>query len=133
MKRSCLKRRIEIQFTRPKRHRTLSSNVQVLILRPKKAQWIEGYWEWDAGKEDFVWVTGTWRVPPPGRFWVNGYWKRDDKGWYRVNGFWSDRKTDRVDYRKTGPPEDKPDEDVGESPGPDHFYVQVSTRLMEMA
>ncbi len=56
------------------------------------AEWIEGYWELDAGRRDFVWVTGTWRVPPPGRFWVNGYWKRDDKGWYRVPGFWSERK-----------------------------------------
>src|SRR5262249_39287334 len=22
------------------------------------AEWIEGYWEWEAGKKDFVWVTG---------------------------------------------------------------------------
>ena len=49
------------------------------------------------GQNDYVWVTGTWRDPPPGRFWVNGYWKRDDKGWYRVPGFWSDRQTDRID------------------------------------
>ena len=47
-----------------------------------KAQWIEGYWEWDAGRNEYLWVTGTWRVAPPGRFWVNGYWKRDDRGWY---------------------------------------------------
>ena len=26
------------------------------------AEWIQGYWEWDAGRKDFVWVTGTWRV-----------------------------------------------------------------------
>ena len=59
-------------------------------------QWIEGYWEWDAGRNDFVWVTGTWRVPPPGRFWVNGYWKRDDQGWYRVPGL-LERPQDRPD------------------------------------
>ena len=87
------------------------------------AQWIEGYWEWDAGRKDFVWVTGTWRVSPPGRFWVNGYWKRDDKGWFRVPGFWSDRKTDRIDFRKDGPPADRPAEEPGESPGPDHFWI----------
>ncbi len=80
------------------------------------AEWIEGYWEWDANRNDFVWVTGTWRVPPPGRFWVNGYWKRDDKGWYRVPGFWSDRRTDRIDYRKNGPPQERPDDDPGEPP-----------------
>ena len=82
------------------------------------AQWIEGYWEWDAGRKDYVWVTGTWRVPPPGRFWVNGYWKRDQDGWYRVPGFWSDRKTDRLDYRKNGPPQ-----------GPSRRRARVSRRL----
>ena len=87
------------------------------------AQWIEGYWEWDPGRKDYVWVTGTWRVPPPGRFWVNGYWKRDQDGWYRVPGFWSDRKTDRLDYRKNGPPKDRPDDDPGEPPAPDCFYI----------
>ena len=87
------------------------------------AEWIEGYWEWDAGRKDFVWVTGTWRVAPPGRFWVNGYWKRDDRGWYRVSGFWSERKTDRIDYRKNGPPEERPDEEPGEPPTADCFYI----------
>ena len=87
------------------------------------AQWIEGYWDWDPKRNDFLWVTGTWRVPPPGKFWVNGYWKRDDKGWYRVPGFWSDRKTDRIDFRKSGPPADHPPDEPGESPGKDYFYV----------
>gem|GEM_PF-1439508 len=87
------------------------------------AQWIEGYWDWDPSRADFVWVTGTWRVPPPGRFWVNGYWKRDDTGWYRVAGFWSERKTDRLDFRKDGPPADHPADEPGPSPGPDHFYI----------
>ncbi|MFO0950394.1 MAG: hypothetical protein U0835_04445 [Isosphaeraceae bacterium] len=88
-----------------------------------RAQWIDGYWEWDAGRNDFTWVTGTWRVPPPGKFWVNGYWKRDDQGWYRVAGFWSDRKTDRIDFRKEGPPADHPADEPGESPGDEYFYV----------
>ena len=68
-------------------------------------------------------MTGTWRVPPPGRFWVNGYWKRDDQGWYRVPGFWSERKTDRLDYRKNGPPQDRPDDEPGEPPAADCFYI----------
>ncbi len=68
-------------------------------------------------------MTGTWRVPPPGRFWVNGYWKRDDQGWYRVPGFWSERKTDRIDYRKDGPPQDRPDEEPGQPPSEDCFYI----------
>ena len=95
-----------------------------MSIRPDaRAQWIEGYWEWEDSRHDFVWVTGTWRVAPPGRLWVNGYWKRDDQGWYRVAGFWSDRKTDRLDFRKDGPPADHPADEPGPSPGKDYFYV----------
>ena len=94
------------------------------IDRPEaNAQWIEGYWDWSPSKSDFLWVTGTWRVPPPGRFWVNGYWRRDDQGWSRVAGFWSDRRTDRIDFRKDGPPTDHPADDPGASPGDGHFYI----------
>ncbi|WP_435019439.1 hypothetical protein TA3x_001296 [Tundrisphaera sp. TA3] len=87
------------------------------------AVWIPGYWVWDAGKKDFVWATGTYRIPPPGRFWVNGYWKRDEQGWSRVPGFWSDRQTDRIDWRKDGPPTTHPPDEVGKSPGEDYFYI----------
>jgi hypothetical protein len=90
------------------------------------AQWVRGYWAWDKASGDYVWVTGTWQVPPPGRFWVNGYWKRGARGWYRVPGFWSarvDGQPERqVDWKKDGPP-DAPDEDPGAPPGPNHFYV----------
>ncbi|MBV8313878.1 MAG: YXWGXW repeat-containing protein [Planctomycetaceae bacterium] len=87
------------------------------------APWIEGYWQWDPAQQDFVWVSGTWRVPPPGRFWVNGYWKRNDLGWYRVPGYWSDRQAERIAWRKTGPPEEHPPDETGPAPGPDYFYV----------
>ena len=62
-------------------------------------------------------------MPPPGRFWVNGYWKRDEKGWFRVAGFWSDRQTDRIDYKKNGPPAEHPNDEPGASPGAEYFYV----------
>ncbi len=87
------------------------------------AQWIPGYWEFDTGRNDFLWVTGTWRVAPPGKFWVNGYWKRDSEGWARVGGFWSDRKTDRIDFRKVGPPAEHPDDQPGDAPNDQSFYV----------
>lgn len=89
----------------------------------ENAVWIPGYWEWNEAKKDYLWTTGTYRVPPPGRFWINGYWKRDDQGWYRVPGFWTDRQTDRIDWRKEGPPADQPDDQVGSAPGTDFFYI----------
>src|SRR5437867_2448331 len=29
--------------------------------------WINGYWAWDDDRNDFLWVSGIWRTPPPGR------------------------------------------------------------------
>jgi hypothetical protein len=84
------------------------------------ARWISGYWDWDAARSDFTWVPGIWRVPPAGQFWVNGYWRRDDRGWSRVRGFWSGRKTA---VPASGPPAERPAEQVGPAPGPDYFYV----------
>ena len=40
--------------------------------------WIGGYWAWDDDKKDFLWVSGTWRVIPPGKHWVAGYWRQDN-------------------------------------------------------
>ena len=46
----------------PKRPRRRPSTERPGIDPPStSAEWIEGYWEWDAGRNDFVWVTGTWR------------------------------------------------------------------------
>ena len=39
--------------------------------KPKgdNVQWIPGYWAWDDDRQDFLWVSGCWRVPPSGRNW----------------------------------------------------------------
>src|SRR5437588_5263961 len=34
-------------------------------------QWIKGYWAWDADRNDFIWVSGFWRMAPPDRRWVS--------------------------------------------------------------
>ena len=52
------------------------------------AQWIPGYWAWDDQARDFIWVSGCWRVPPPGRDWVNGKWVEVPTGWQWVSGYW---------------------------------------------
>jgi hypothetical protein len=98
------------------------------------ARWVPGYWFWDSTREEFVWIGGTWQVPPPGRIWVAGRWARDADGWYRVPGQWvrrRDRGTvqaaaalgDRPAWQKTGPPATHPVDAPGVAPGPGFFFV----------
>ncbi len=49
--------------------------------RGADVQWIPGYWAWDDGRNDFLWVSGIWRDLPPGRQWVPGYWNRVQGGY----------------------------------------------------
>lgn len=51
-------------------------------------QWIPGYWQWDDGRNDFLWISGVWRDPPPGRQWVPGYWNQVSGGYQWVPGAW---------------------------------------------
>ncbi len=51
-------------------------------------QWIPGYWEWDAERTDFVWISGFWRAPPPNHAWVPGSWHAAAGGFQRTSGFW---------------------------------------------
>jgi hypothetical protein len=87
------------------------------------AQWMAGYWDWDPRRKDFIWVTGTWRVPPPGRTWISGYWTQDPKGWYRVEGFWSDRPIGELVYRYNAIPIHAFVEEPGAASGPNDIYV----------
>lgn len=54
----------------------------------ENVQWIPGYWDWDEERTDFIWVSGFWRVPPPGRVWVPGSWRETAGGWQWTQGFW---------------------------------------------
>jgi hypothetical protein len=60
----------------------------------EKVQWIPGYWAWDVDRKDFIWVSGIWRLPPPGRQWVPGYWMEAEGGWRWVAGYWADAGRD---------------------------------------
>lgn len=111
------------------------------------ARWFGGYWSWDPARDDFIWVSGAWRVPPADSIWVEGRWRRDADGWYRVPGVWSRRQekhaqestpnpapaptaepapaavTTAGNWRENGPPVDRPAESPGPAPGPNYFYV----------
>jgi hypothetical protein len=50
--------------------------------------WIPGYWAWDHDRNEYIWVTGAWRVPPPGTSWVPGYWNQTTTGHQWVGGYW---------------------------------------------
>lgn len=84
--------------------------------------WIPGYWEWDSERQDFYWVTGTWRRPPPGRSWIPSIWLNSDEGWVRVHGFWSDLPESNLVYIEQAPPDDI-DETVANPPGQNYFWL----------
>jgi hypothetical protein len=54
----------------------------------QNVQWIPGYWAWDTTRNDYLWVSGVWREPPPGTQWVPGYWHNADGGYQWVPGSW---------------------------------------------
>jgi len=94
--------------------------------------WIAGYWAWDDDKSDYLWVSGTWRVPPPAKKWIAGYWKEDDGQWRWVPGFWAAAETQQAGVEQAAaqqvtylpappaPPDTAP---AGQAPTPDSFYV----------
>lgn len=67
-------------------------------------EWIPGYWAWDDALEDFVWVSGLWRDPPPGRQWVPGYWSRAQQGWQWTPGIWAETEQEQFEYLPPPPP-----------------------------
>src|SRR5262249_54437221 len=66
--------------------------------------WIPGYWDWDTGRNDYVWVSGFWRVPPPGRMWVPGTWLQTEGGWQWTHGSWTEPQQNELQYRQQPPP-----------------------------
>lgn len=88
----------------------------------ENVQWIPGYWAWDSEQSDFVWVSGIWRVPPPGRQWVPGHWQQVQGGWQRVSGLWMD--LGQTDLRILPPPP-APLEQAPAAPAPDATSTYV--------
>ncbi|MCX7700101.1 MAG: hypothetical protein N2039_04430, partial [Gemmataceae bacterium] len=85
-------------------------------------QWIPGYWAWDDARGDFLWVSGFWRVPPPGRTWVPGRWERSGGSWRWVPGFWVATEQPVMTYLPP-PPESIESGPSTPPPSADHVYV----------
>ena len=90
--------------------------------RPSGAVWIPGYWAWDDDRQDFLWVSGIWRVPPPNVGWVPGYWTQTAQGWQWTTGFWKSNPAQEITYL---PPPPTSLELGPSSPPPseDHIWV----------
>jgi hypothetical protein len=59
--------------------------------------WVSGYWAWDDERAQHVWVSGCWRVPPPGHVWLPGRWQQARGGWQWVPGAWMSAEEERVE------------------------------------
>ena len=66
-------------------------------------QWIPGYWSWDDGRNDYIWISGVWRAIPPGRQWAPGYWNQVPGGFQWVPGYWSAADARQAQYLSAPP------------------------------
>jgi len=84
--------------------------------------WIPGYWAWDDEREDFIYVSGVWRVPPQDRRWVPGYWAQADGGYQWVSGFWAPIEVEEVQYLPD-PPQSLESGPNSPAPSTEHYWV----------
>src|SRR3990172_8388766 len=82
--------------------------------------WISGYWGWDDERNDFLWISGTWRSVPPGRQWVSGYWRPIGGGFQWVAGYWADADIEEIEYLPEPP--DMIEEVAVNPPSPDYTW-----------
>lgn len=84
--------------------------------------WIPGYWHWDDDKNEFLWVSGFWRVMPPGRQWIPGYWNQVDDKWQWVSGYWANQEQKEAVYLPE-PPTSLENGPQTPQPSNDHIWV----------
>ncbi len=85
-------------------------------------QWIPGYWHWSDEHQDFYWITGVWRRPPPGLLWTTGKWIKKDNEWVWLKGFWSTKEESGLQTVPAFPP-NPIDERVPAPPNAEFFWI----------
>jgi len=85
-------------------------------------QWIPGYWAWDDERNEYIWVSGIWRVPPPGRQWVPGYWNLVMQGYQWIPGYWASATAKKTQYLPQ-PPESVEVGPSSTAPSPDYIWI----------
>ncbi|HEY3787397.1 MAG TPA: hypothetical protein VGL71_01025 [Urbifossiella sp.] len=95
------------------------------LIRPDLdgVQWIPGYWSYDDESKDYLWVSGTWRVTPPGQQWVPGSWAKAKDGWQWQHGFWGPTDPGGVKPFDAMPPKSLEAGPSSPSPNDDSFYT----------
>jgi len=88
----------------------------------ENAVWIGGYWSWDDERKDFLWVSGVWRVPPPGSRWISGYWTAAAGSHQWVPGLWSPVANQEVEYFPE-PPASVEQGPTSEPPSVDYLWI----------
>lgn len=86
--------------------------------------WVRGYYAYDDDRQDYLWVSGCWRIKPAGKEWVPGYWREVGEQWQWVPGFWTVVHADQpaqVTYHPEPPA--PPQVAAPAAPPPDMFYV----------
>src|SRR5262249_11699782 len=86
-------------------------------------EWIPGYWAWDADANNFIWVSGVFREPPPGRRYVRGHWAQSGEGYRWVPGFWAPEAQEQLEYVPQPP---APLDEGPTLPAPDDNSTYVS-------
>jgi len=89
--------------------------------------WVPGYWSWDDERQDFIWISGIWRDPPPGMTWVAGYWSEAQGGFQWTSGFWQQVETQEVQYLPE-PPQSLENGPNIPQPGDNYFWIPGNYR-----
>lgn len=84
--------------------------------------WIPGYWAWQNERNDFVWVCGVWRKPPPGQTWTPGAWIHHEQGWMWIQGFWGSEPLNTLSFISKAPPLPI-DDKLPAAPGENFFWT----------
>ncbi|MEJ2657016.1 MAG: YXWGXW repeat-containing protein [Desulfobacterales bacterium] len=85
-------------------------------------QWIPGYWAWDDERNEYIWVSGIWRVLPPGRQWVPGYWTHVGQEYQWISGYWANVNEKEIEYLPE-PPESVEVGPSSHAPSPDYIWI----------
>lgn len=95
--------------------------------------WIPGYWFWMHEKQDFVWICGVWRLPPPDHAWLPGIWKEVQEGWTYACGAWMPDQAKAPWVYSKNPPPSSQNENAGKPPSREYFWFSGFWELASSA